>query len=103
MDRQLWAVVLAHVGAVEEALLPRDDEHHRVDLDALVLPEGDLRLADQLGYNLTDPRLVYCHVSTLRAHALHINVSTPCPKGQQYEKWLKSKGRREDGGNSGPS
>ncbi len=92
VDRQLWAVVLAHVGAVEEAVLPRDDEHHRVDLDALVLPEGDLRLADQLGYNLTDPTGSSMKTDSRARAAGRMGRTAAHRNGSQHE--LRGKAKR---------
>ncbi len=38
----------------------------------------------------------------LEQHAYSLEDAT-VPNGQSYEEWLKSKGRGEDGENSGPS
>jgi uncharacterized protein YjbI with pentapeptide repeats len=57
------------------------------------LTDADLAGAILAGASVTKERL---------AQAKSLKGAT-MPNGQKYEDWLKSKGRREDGENSGPS
>ena len=73
-------------------------------------PTGQQLFIDLGGANLSDAVLSNADLSDatgvdieeLERQAASLEGAT-MPNGQKYEDWLKSKGRREDGENSGPS
>jgi hypothetical protein len=93
------------------------------DLNSIDLEGADLRGADLRGANLSYTYLHQAHLegANLQGADLRGAVLTDAkviddqlaearslegatmPNGQKYEEWLKSKGRGEDGKNSGPS
>jgi uncharacterized protein YjbI with pentapeptide repeats len=62
------------------------------------LNEADLSEAD-----LTDALLDVEHGLLIQLLGAHSLKGTTMPNGQKYEDWLKSKGRGDDGKDSGPS
>jgi uncharacterized protein YjbI with pentapeptide repeats len=71
----------------------------RANLSGAFLIDADLRRANLSGANLQDASGLF-NQPGFKAGSLQGAIM---PNGQQYEDWLKSKGRGEDGENSGPS
>jgi uncharacterized protein YjbI with pentapeptide repeats len=79
-------------------------------LNGADLSDAILRGADFSGADLIQADLSYADLSGARGLAERTQElqyvtleGATMPNGQKYEEWLKSKGRREDGENGGPS
>jgi uncharacterized protein YjbI with pentapeptide repeats len=107
------------LAALEEADLPHTKRIIRFLYDARLIqgdtPPVSLSGADLTGIDLSDVELSKANLSgadlsgvkgitnkELQQQAVSLEGAT-MPNGQKYEEWLKSKGRGEDGENSGPS
>jgi uncharacterized protein YjbI with pentapeptide repeats len=107
------------LAALEEADLPHIKRIIRFLYDARLIqgdtPPVSLSGADLTGIDLSDVELSKANLSgadlsgvkgitnkELQQQAVSLEGAT-MPNGQKYEEWLKSKGRGEDGENSGPS
>jgi hypothetical protein len=75
------------------------------NLKRAILIDADLTKANLRGANLSGANLrgAYGVTNEELAHQTSALEGAIMPSGQKYEDWLKSKGRGEDGENTGPS
>jgi uncharacterized protein YjbI with pentapeptide repeats len=98
-------IYLVHLSSLYGADL-RDAILAEADLTGAILAEAaeeGLIKANLAGADLTHADLTGAKVTQEQLNQARSLEGATMPNGQKYEEWLKSKGRGEDGKNSGPS